>query len=70
MTICQMTKCDVFLCFLIFSNSGNHRHKTQNAQESAPFASPLAQNKNSILEDLRRLNQLKDSVYDQDLSKA
>ncbi len=33
------------------------------------FVNPLVQNSNSFLEDLRRLNQLKDSPYQYDLNE-
>jgi len=37
-----------------------------NSFEVASFVIPLVQNSNSFLEDLRRLNQLKDSPYQSD----
>ncbi len=50
-----------------FSDPNSFKTKKANLAISFSFVNPLVQNSNPFLEDLRRLNQLKDSPYQSDI---
>ena len=58
------------LVLILLIQSRNHEPKTIRNKKgaiSSAFVNPQVQNSNSFLEDLRRLNQLKDSPYQSDI---